>query len=242
VRDTPELLPSVDYEPTGELSLFERWESGEETALQPPLAVRDRRYRELVVHMLEGYRADGRARLVSLGAGNGFIEAELQNAGWDVLATDATDSALAMCKKRGLQTKRFCLLKDEDLAMSFDLIYCDGVMGHLWQPKSNCQFVWTAIARLGRQGSMAVVSNDLADIDASPNFRVRGSPSAQFYRPTAGSLLLDARLTRLWEPHSTQIYEYFRRGSARRRELLATRLLVDKGVEAEDCPEFFARD
>jgi SAM-dependent methyltransferase len=225
-------LPSVSYEPPGEPSLFDRWETGAETELPPPLAVCDGGYRSEVVRMLGRHR-DGGRRLVSVGAGNGHVEAALAADGWDVLATDLAPSALRVCRTKGLATVRFDLMEDTPLG-HFDVIYCDGVMGHLWTPASASVPAWTALAGLGRTGSICLVSNDLSDDDEAPRFAVRTAPSAAFYRPPAGWFGRDARSTLLWSVESERIYEYVRAGRERRREIIVARLLMDERVGPED--------
>lgn len=225
-------LRSVSYEPPGEPSLFDRWELGVDTELPPPLAVCDAEYRSEVVRILGRYRHVGR-HLVSVGAGNGHIEAVLAADGWHVLATDLASSALRICRAKGLANERFDLLEDAPIGQ-FDVIFCDGVMGHLWHPASASVPAWTALAGLGRRESICVVSNDLSDDDEAPQFAVRTSPTAAFYRPPATWFSSDARSTAMWSVESEQIYEYVRAGTARRREIIVARLLADEGVEPKD--------
>lgn len=214
-------LPSVAYERPGRASLFDCWESGQPTDLLPPLSVRDPAYRAHLVHLLAPYRLDHRT-LVSVGAGNGFVEAELSAAGWDVLATDPAESALTRCREKGLRTARFALLEDPAPG-TFDVIYCDGVLGHLWEPGGRSTRAWTALAELGRAGSICVAANELADGDAKPQFAVRSSPGARFYRPPAHWFERDAAASGRWEPVTRELYHSERAGSARRRELLVLR-------------------
>lgn len=226
-------LASVKYEPDGQPSLFDRWEAGRHTDLLAPLAVRDPDYRSSVVRILERYR-DARSRLVSVGAGNGFVESALAAAGWDVLATDPAGSALALCRAKGLTTASFDLMDDHCSLGTFDVIYCDGVMGHLWEPTRGSGSAWTALAALGHEGSICLVSNDLSDEDGVAQFTVRSSPDASFCRPPPGTYVRDAIATARWSIQSTFMYHYTRAGTPRRREAVVARSLVDEGVEAQD--------
>ena len=223
-------LRSVDYEPPGAPSLFDRWETGAAAPLPPPLSVRDARYRARIVELLERHRSLG-SQLVSVGAGNGFTEAALAAAGWDVLATDPAETALQRCRAKGLATARVDVLKPITIR-GFDTVYCDGVLGHLWEPSRGCTRAWQAFAALGRPGAVCLVSNDLADDDESPSFVVRSTPGASFYRPPARWFAREAADTGRWTVVSQSIYPYSREGAARRRELLL--LLMDERVEAED--------
>jgi SAM-dependent methyltransferase len=191
-------------------------------------------YRSRIVGLLAPHRPLG-VRLISVGAGNGYTEAALAAHGWQVLATDACDSALAHCRAKRLSTRRFRLLADSGLG-GFDAVYCDGVLGHLWDPQSGSVPAWQALAALGHAGAICLVANDLADTDARADFGVRSVPAAQFYRPPAGRFATDAEATELWSVESQTIYEYLRTGSLRRRELIVARLLVHEGIEAKDPP------
>ena len=232
---TPYTLPSISYEPAGNPSLFDQWEAGDPAVLQAPLSVHDASYREVIVGVITALHQMGRRTLVGVGSGNGVVEAELSAAGWDVLATDCAESALRCCRSKGLEVRKFNLMNDDGLC-AFDVIYCDGVMGHLWQPGSNSVLAWRALARLGRPGSFAVVSNDLADSDRGAQFAVHASTSAQFYRPPAGSFATDACSTSLWSLDSTRIYSYRRHGDMRRREILLAQLLMNERIEPNDRP------
>lgn len=225
-------IPAIAYEPHGEPSLFDLWEVGADAALPAPLGVRDAAYRAKVVGILAAFRNDSR-RLVSVGAGNGHVEAMLARDGWEVLATDPASCALAICRDKGLSTARFELLVDSP-PDRFDVIYCDGVMGHLWDPRSASIPAWRALAGLGRCGSVCLVSNDLSDDDRSSRFAVRGSATAAFYRPPARWYGCEATATGLWRIEAEYHYRYRRRGVLRRRELVIARLLADERIEPED--------
>lgn len=227
-------LPYIAYEPPGRPSLFDLWEAGEPTDLPPPLAVRDAEYRSQIVRILDSHRSAGR-RVVSNGAGNGCVEAALAAAGWDVLATDPASSALRLCRAKGLSARRFALLEDPPIG-PFDVIYCDGVMGHLWDPASASVPAWIALAALGHRGSVCCVSNDLSDDDTEAQFAVRTLAAAAFYRPPKGSYGRDASSSLLWSVESEHLYHYVRTATTRRREMVVARLLTDKGVEPEDVP------
>jgi len=222
----------VDYEPAGQPSLFDRWEQGADAPLQAPLAVADSAYRAWLLEMFASHCEPG-SRVISVGAGNGCMESALRDAGWDVLATDPATSALGYCRAKGLATARYRLGEGIDIG-PFDAIYCDGVLGHTWEPASKTRHAWQELGRLGHAGSVCLVSNDLADDDESARFVVNGTPGASFYRPPAGDFGHEAIETGKWSIQAEAIYRYSRRGSPRRRELLVTRLLVDKRVKPED--------
>ncbi len=228
-------LPSIEYEPPGQPSLFDRWEAGGDAILQAPLAVRDPDYRRMLLGVFERLLAPGR-RLIGIGSGNGLVETELAAAGWDVLATDPCARALRLCEEKGLATASFTL--GEDLNCDrFHVSYADGVMGHLWEPGSGTSRAWRSLAQLGAPGSFHVSSNDLSDDDRYTRFAVNASPKAAFYRPPAGTYEREATENGAWTCVSTFTYPYLRRGvEPRRREILVLKLLLDEWVEPENLP------
>ncbi len=232
----PRRLPPIRYEPAGEPSLFDRWEVRSADTVQPPLAVHDPTYRSLVVELLAPYRTAG-AQLIGVGSGNGYGEQALEDAGWDVLATDPAESALRLCRAKGLAAARFELLSSDEPPGAFDAVYCDGVLGHLWDPASGSALAWEALAALGHPGAICLVSNDLSDDDDKPRFAVRAAADAAFYRPPAGRYAAEAIATGWWSLESERLYHYDRAGVMRRREIVVVRLTAARTERSEGSPE-----
>jgi 2-polyprenyl-3-methyl-5-hydroxy-6-metoxy-1,4-benzoquinol methylase len=228
-------LPSIDYSPPDEPSLFDLWATGQHTPLPAPLACRDVSYQGLIIDLIRTHSSLIRVRptVVSVGAGTGVLEELLAEEGFEVRATDIDSEAIRTCQARGLQTTQFDLLTDT-LADQYDVVYCDGVMGHLWQPQRGCLSAWDALADLTLPGGFAIVSNDLADDDQQIQLRVRSNAAARFFRPPAGWYEADANSTQRWTVTSRKLYEYERSGTIRRREILIARLLVNEWVETQD--------
>ena len=224
-------IRSIDYEPDGQPSLYRLWECDSVAAVTAPIAVRSSEYREAVAAMLAQHFRRG-ATLLSVGAGNGFAEVALMDRGWHVTATDRTADSLVQCQAKGLHTARLDLLSDPPFGQ-FDALYCDGVLGHLWEAKRGTASAWLALAGHARPGAVCLTSNDLADDDSDACFRVRSDPEAGFYRPPAGWFAQEAARTGLWRQEVDQMYFYQRGGEWRRRELVLMRLLVNDRVVAE---------
>lgn len=225
-------LPSVDYDRVGEESLFGMWESGEATDMLAPLSVRRPRYRRLIAGILRRYAPTQTARVLSIGAGNGFTEAELAAAGFNVLATDRSDIALRFCKRKGLVTAKYEFPEEPSVHLhGFDVVYCDGVLGHLWRPATGCQEFWVKATKFCKRDALMLLSNDLSETDTAPTLGVRTDPGAKFFRPPAGWFARDAQASGLWQPEATRTLRYRRQGLLRRREILILRRsLVDEGV------------
>ena len=74
-----------------------------------------------------------RSSIVSLGSGNGFIEAQLAEAGYKVLCVDYNEEAVCITSKKGLRSicADFYSLP-ANLFYDVSLIYADGFFGHLY--------------------------------------------------------------------------------------------------------------
>ena len=218
--DTDRRIPSIVYGPPLGPSLYEVWENGSRAPTAPPISVIDADYRSAVVATLRPHRTPP-ARLLSVGAGNGFTEQALQRDGWHVLATDCVAAAGDFCRRKGLIFRRLCLGTDEPPDIGrFGMVYCDGLIGHLWREQSGTTHAWRAIRRLVASDGLLLTCNDISDGDRT-EFRVRGHPDARFYRPPAGELAASTAAEG-WRVESTAYYRYDR-GGPRRRELLLLR-------------------
>src|SRR5262249_10149554 len=112
---------------------------------------------------------------------------------------------------------------------------CDGLLGHLWQPKGDYARCWTRFAEFTKFRSILILSNDLADTDTAPTLEVVGAPNACFFRPPSGWFAQDAEASHLWRCEEVRTLRYLRRGLSRRREILLLRYsLMDKREEKND--------
>lgn len=240
-----EPLPYVDYDtsPSGE-SLFALWERGEGSQIPAPLSVRRWRYRQVIVKLIKRHQHKSCARVLSVGAGNGFTEADLRGEGFRVLATDRSEVALEYCRRKGLETLNYEFPSQSlPTPEKFDVIYCDGLLGHLWQSDQGYARCWTRFAEFARVGALLILSNDLADTDDMPVLNVIGAPEAGFFRPPAGWFPKDAEASQLWTVEEVRLLLYLRRGQPRRREIVSLRYsLVDEGKEENDTSKIERRN
>lgn len=229
-------LPYVDYDSSqcGE-SLFALWERGESTQVPAPLSVRRRRYRQLIVRLTKRHQPKSCARVLSVGAGNGFTEAALRVAGFSVLATDRSEVALEYCRRKGLKTMTYEFPNQSLPTLEkFDVIYSDGLLGHLWQSGQGYGRCWVRFAEFSRVGALLILSNDLSDTDDMPVLNVTGAPDAGFFRPPAGWFAREAEASQLWTIEEARLLRYRRRGELRRREILALRYFIDGRKERKE--------
>jgi SAM-dependent methyltransferase len=241
-----ESLTSINYdgdESTGLESLFDAWERGATTRMQAPLSVRSPRYRSIIVGLIKRLQGRDAGTVLSIGAGNGFTELALSEAGFDVLATDKSAAAVAYCREKGLNALKYDFPDGSPPSPNkFAVLYCDGVLGHLWSAQCGYRRTWSRFAELTKENGFLLLSNDLSDDDGSPTLRVSGEPDAQFFRPPLGWLAKDAVASGLWRPQSSRLVRY-RRGQdtgagcgkgrhLRRRELLVLqRSLMNERAE-----------
>lgn len=231
-----ESSPDFNYDSSesGE-SLFAVWETGKPAQMPAPLSVRRPRYRRLIVKLITKHVSRSQSRVLSIGAGNGFTEAEIQMQGYDVLATDVSEIALEYCRRKDLKTLRYEFPTQLfSLPSGFDVIYCDGLLGHLWQLDQTYAGCWSRLAKLANTDALLVLSNDLADTDDAPVLKVMGLPEVSFFRPPAGWFAKAAEASGFWRVKETRLLRYLRRGLPRRREILALVFIGErKGRKAQ---------
>jgi SAM-dependent methyltransferase len=198
--------------------LLAEWAKGRKTRIPAPLSVRSRWYRRLIFQIAQTALLGPGGRILSIGAGTGKTECYLQSMGFDVIASDVDETALRLCREAGLVVRYFDITSPVAENLLIDLVYVDGVLGHL-QEHIDWQGLWTGLASTG--GAFLLMSNDLSDDDASPNFHVHGEPEARFLRPPAGFFEASASQTGYWQTCWSHVLKYRRPGRGlRRRELV----------------------
>jgi glycine hydroxymethyltransferase len=178
---------SGDWNYDGSDSLLIAWERGDWSGTPPPPSVHSPGYRALVLSVVSRLPVPPGASLVSLGCGNAFIEAELAARGLDVLATDTSSQALALANAKGLRTRYVDALHIPDNLGRFDLVYADGLAGHLFTDPFGPGLFANTLSRLVRDGGFIVLGNDLSNTDV-PTSAVTGRPAARFFRGTPGEI------------------------------------------------------
>lgn len=207
-------------------SFYALWEAGKDAPMPAPLAVRDPCYREALLKMFMHFdAATSPGTLISLGCGNGFMERVLQQAGYDVLATDISNTALHFARQKGLKTRKLDIAVFPETFETFDVVYADGLAGHTWCPNQELAVFSDALARLCATHGMIVLSNDLSDRDTHVDLCVRHDPNARFYRPPRGQFAHEIVMR---HPSisliKADVYTYLRHGrTLRRREIIILR-------------------
>jgi len=201
-------------------SLFYEWEKGEDSDHPGTPSVRYAKYRQFVLNLFMHHASEG-SRVISLGCGNGFTELLLKEKGYQILGTDVHQSALQLCVEKGIDAVALDALSVPEGFERFDVVYADGLMGHLWNETDEFSLFGDNVLKLLETGGVAILSNDLSDSDDAPCTAVTGDPDAIFYRGIKG--YVGEQLGRVvgLTVIESHIYEYERKGRGiRRREIV----------------------
>jgi len=204
--------------------LLERWARQEPSRIPASLSVRSSWYRRIIFEILRRALPEGRARVLSLGAGTGRLECYLADRGFSVVASDVNPTALRLCRDSGLETALYDVTSPPPRTLgTFDVVYADGLLGHFVGSGPLDRF-WQSAGDLCRSAGVLLVSNDLADDDSAPQYGVHCNPEARFHRPPAGIFGSSAVRSGRWRQEWCRVLTYRRPGRGlRRRELIVLR-------------------
>lgn len=150
------------YVEAEEESIFEKWERGEARGDSTTPSVCSPEYRAWMLDRLrEAMGGDTEKRLLSIGAGNAMVERTLCREGYHVLAVDALMEAVEIAARNGVPS--ICRdIRSWDPPDRFDVVYADGLLGHLYDEFGGCQAIWRRVRGWlsGHEGTV-IVSNDV---------------------------------------------------------------------------------
>ena len=140
---------------------FDIWEERKAYGDSVTPSTYSKKYCNKVVNKIYDSLKNTSKRILSIGCGNAFIEQGLLNKGCDVLATDISDYALKLAKKKGLRTLELdATKKDWQLPdKSFDLVLFEGVVGHLIKKGSFHNSINEARRVLDTDGKIIVIND-----------------------------------------------------------------------------------
>jgi len=151
----------------GEPSIYHIWERGAGRGDVTTPATSSVPYRQYMVGLLRelliGERDPG---LLSVGCGNGMIEAELASAGFRVLGMDAMPDAVELARAKGLNAVCADVLSWTPPAGPWNVIYADGSLGHLYDPATGLGPVLARLQSWLPEHGVLVLSNDPPRTDA----------------------------------------------------------------------------
>jgi hypothetical protein len=145
-----------------ERNLFEEWERGVPRGDSTTPSICSPTYRWWILeHLRNALNRDRKNLLLSLGAGNAFVERVLCREGYPVLAVDALGEAVDLARRAGVPSICRNLYDWEGPSDYWDVIYADGLLGHLHDGRDGAH---TALRRLHgwlkAPSGTIVISND----------------------------------------------------------------------------------
>lgn len=161
-----------------EPSLFDEWEQGIARGDSTTPSICSPTYRWWILeHLRNALNRDRKNLLLSLGSGNAFIERVLGREGYPVLAVDALDHAVELARQAGVPAICQNLYTWEAQPDYWDVIYADGLLGHLHDGHDGAQTALRLLhGWLRAPSGTVVISNDAPKTDepVQPSANVPG--------------------------------------------------------------------
>ena len=146
-------------------SRFQIWERGEAVGPSMTPSTMHQDYRDKLVSILDDLASHtSGSRILSIGCGNGFVERDLLKLGYQVLATDVCKEALELAEAKGLNT--MYLNATEGISCideAFDLIFFDGVIGHLFDDSGSVDYIFQELHRVLSPQGVVLIGNGIPD-------------------------------------------------------------------------------
>jgi predicted TPR repeat methyltransferase len=143
-------------------NIYQIWEGGGafKDSVTPSTWCED--YRHWIVQRLEEQVAyDTSKKIISIGCGNAFVEQDLCQKGYRILGVDINESAVQLALHKGVPAVVADIYEWEPEGNDVDLIYCDGVLGHLYVEGSGCRDALTRLKSwLKPVDGILLISND----------------------------------------------------------------------------------
>jgi predicted TPR repeat methyltransferase len=151
----------------GEPSIYHIWERGDGRGDVTTPATSSVPYRQYMIDLLRELLAeDTDAGLLSVGCGNGMIEAELTGEGFRVLGMDAMPHAVELARAKGVEAVCADVLSWTPPPGPWNVIYADGSLGHLYDPETGIAHVLARFKSWLPERGVLVLSNDPPRTDA----------------------------------------------------------------------------
>ncbi len=160
------------------INIYDIWEEGKAYRDSITPSIYHLPYRKFITSKIKSLvDHDYTAHILSVGSGNAFVERDLHQQGYSILASDPNPDAMKLANKKGVPFVLADINQWEPEEKNFALIYCDGVMGHLYKPEIGFQTLFRRLRGwfLPNSGKI-LISNDAAVIDTPvhPHPNVKG--------------------------------------------------------------------
>jgi SAM-dependent methyltransferase len=179
--DTDQVRAVRDYylhDNDGEPSIYHIWEKGAGRGDVTTPATSSAPYQQFVWDLLRGFLAESQdPGLLSVGCGNGMIEAPIAADGIRVLGVDALEDAVALATAKGVDAVCADVLSWTPPPGPWTVVYADGSPGHLYDRDAGLRDVIERFKSWLPDGGVLVLSNDpprTGDDDVQENPKVPG--------------------------------------------------------------------
>jgi SAM-dependent methyltransferase len=187
-------------------SIYDAWEEERPYQQWATPAVTDRAYRNRVASLIrEAIMDRPAARILSVGCGNAFVEGILAAEGFEIDGVDLHERSVLLAGRRGVHAEVGDVMNWTPRSPDYDLLFIDGVLGHLYDPDSPALIL--ALSRMRKwvaAGGMMIIANDLC---GESERVIPSTTGVEFYRFSQGFLvesLASAELT----CRSVETYHY----------------------------------
>ncbi|GHE34708.1 class I SAM-dependent methyltransferase [Streptomyces capitiformicae] len=216
-------LPDRDSEP----NLYEIWEQGQARGDSVTPSTYSAPYRKWIHDKLVTALEDhGTNRLLSLGSGNAVVEMDILNDGYEVLAVDALDEAVALARSKGLTAQREDVTAWAPSAV-WPVIYADGLLGHLYTSAVGLSGLMTRIRSWLTDGTgrgTLIISND-SPRNGEP---VQAAPGVPGFYWLSGAYLRDEALASGFSEVTVESFAYERPLSGERIRAVVTATAAER--------------
>jgi predicted TPR repeat methyltransferase len=199
-------------------NIYHIWEAGGAFKDSVTPSTWSEHYRQWIVRRIEqqlGY--DTSKKIISIGCGNAFVEQDLCREGYTVLGLDINESAVELAQHKGVPAIVADIYEWEPKGNDIDLIYCDGVLGHLYVEGTRCHSALTRLKSWLKPGEgILLISND-----ASKDGReVVDAPGVKGFYHFSEAFVASELMETGFKIVSTSSYVYQRPISGPRRRLV----------------------
>lgn len=151
------------------VSIYQIWEQGGAFNDSITPSTYSREYQSHIQLKIERLTTTG-DRIFSIGCGNAAIEGMLCKSGRHVFAIDCNEEAVSLARRKGVAAEQGDFLKMPPGGLSeFDLVYADGLVGHLCDARTGLQPFLAGVERARlRTKARLLISNDAPRTPGAP--------------------------------------------------------------------------
>jgi len=205
-------------------NIFEVWEGGGSRGDSVTPSTYSSEYRDWMCDKLIAELECNGGGLLSLGCGNAAVEAQVAQKGFRVLAIDAMEDAVALARKKGVDTVCADIYQWEP-DEPWSVIYIDGVLGHLYDAQDGLTPVLDRIRTwlVPRADSNSGIATLVASNDAPNNGDdVQKAPGVNGFYWLSAECLRDQALEVGYNSAVTEQFRYRRPISGERVRAIMT--------------------